>query len=133
VHAPPGGTHRVVDNADDQGAARAPRNVLALRQLLLADLEAVAARARVRVQLRGFVPVKVLDFHLVVEDGHGGRQSTRGARPPRRGRAVRALAQAAPQCARGQQGSRGLIDVARAAVVLVANGYGVRRCLSLSS
>lgn len=63
-------THRLENNLDHQRAARTHGDVLAVLQVEDGDLEAVAAGARVVVELQRGVEGHVFDFDLVV-DGVG--------------------------------------------------------------
>jgi len=77
-------SYLVKNNPDHQTAARTPRNILAVAHVAQRNLKAVAARARVVVDLQRLVVEAVFDFDFVVEVelfvGHGGGfvYSTRG-------------------------------------------------------
>lgn len=60
-------TNRFEDDLDHQAAARADRDLLALVQIVNSDLESVAARARIMVDLEGGIEGHVLDFYLIVD------------------------------------------------------------------
>lgn len=60
------GTYQVKDNANHQTAAGTHRDLLAIAQIIDANLEAVAAWARERVNLHGRVEGHVFDFDLIV-------------------------------------------------------------------
>lgn len=135
-------TNLVEYNPDHQAAARAHANVLAVPQVRQPDLEAVAARARVVVDLELLVVGHVLDFDLVVERlGHGfgrwwsvpcaaggesgcgwfGGEGGRGLRGAKvlKGRAKKS----GPERKRGQVGMWVCKDVAD----VLASGGGLRR------
>jgi len=75
---------RVKNDADHEAAARADGDVLAVAEVRDSDLEPVAARARVVVDLQRRVVRHVLDLDLVVDvevvAGGGGRRRCRYAR-----------------------------------------------------
>lgn len=50
----------VVDDSDQKRTAWAPSNILAILKLLLGDLEPVAARTRIKVDILVLVVLKVL-------------------------------------------------------------------------
>lgn len=66
-------TNRLKDNLNHERAARTDSDILAVAQVIDRDLEAVAARARVVVDLQCWVKGHVLDLDLVVDRlRHGG-------------------------------------------------------------
>lgn len=68
---------RVVDDGDEQGAARAPGDLLAEAEVLLGDLKHVAAGAGVGEGLQLLAPLHVLDLHIVVRHLEFDLQSLR--------------------------------------------------------
>jgi len=60
-------TYQVKDNTNHQTAARAHSDLLAIAQIIDANLEAVAAWARVRIDLHGRVEGHVFDLDLIVD------------------------------------------------------------------
>ena len=64
-----GATHDVKNNPNHQTAAWTNRHILAISQIRDADLETIAARARIVVDLQGGVVSHVFDFDFVVH-GH---------------------------------------------------------------
>lgn len=63
-------THRIEYNPNDQAAARARCNVLALCKLASTDFESITARAWIVEDFGDGVPCHVLDFDLVIISPH---------------------------------------------------------------
>lgn len=77
-------SNKVENDSDHQAAARAHGNILLVAQVVDANREAVAARARVVIDLKSFVEGHVFDFDLIVDGvffvGHlCGLLQTRGS------------------------------------------------------
>ena len=60
-------TYKVKDDTDHETAAGADGNVLLIEQVVQSNLEFVATRTRIVVDLHGLIEGHVLDFDLVID------------------------------------------------------------------